>query len=127
MQIAFYKPKIFSKRVVIHFGSCHRMPERSFFWKGRQFPFCARCTGIYAGYLALPLFVFNAIALNFVITLLLFLPAAIDGFTQAFSNYKSNNILRATTGLLTGIGVASLISISGEAIGMLILYIMRVI
>lgn len=28
----------------IIFG-CHRRPERSFFYKGRQFPICARCTG----------------------------------------------------------------------------------
>ena len=26
---------------------CHRMPERSFFIRGYQFPVCARCTGFY--------------------------------------------------------------------------------
>ena len=26
-------------------SGCHRMPERSFFYKGYQFPVCARCTG----------------------------------------------------------------------------------
>jgi uncharacterized membrane protein len=31
---------------------CHRIPERSFFWRGRQFPVCARCTGVFAGYVA---------------------------------------------------------------------------
>ena len=30
---------------------CHQMPERSFFYKGYQFPVCARCTGLMAGYL----------------------------------------------------------------------------
>ena len=26
---------------------CHRIPERSFFFRGHQFPVCARCTGFY--------------------------------------------------------------------------------
>ena len=25
---------------------CHQKPERSFFYKGYQFPVCARCTGV---------------------------------------------------------------------------------
>jgi uncharacterized membrane protein len=28
---------------------CHQLPERSFFLAGRQFPVCARCSGLYAG------------------------------------------------------------------------------
>ncbi len=31
---------------------CHQMPERSFFYKGYQFPLCARCTGVFAGEIA---------------------------------------------------------------------------
>jgi uncharacterized membrane protein len=27
---------------------CHQLPERSFFLGDRQFPVCARCTGLYA-------------------------------------------------------------------------------
>ena len=33
------------------YSGCHQMPERSFFINGMQFPLCARCTGILAGYL----------------------------------------------------------------------------
>ena len=32
------------------YWGCHQMPERSFFFKGYQFPVCARCTGMIVGY-----------------------------------------------------------------------------
>jgi uncharacterized membrane protein len=28
---------------------CHQLPERSFFLAGRQWPVCARCSGLYLG------------------------------------------------------------------------------
>lgn len=28
---------------------CHQLPERSFVWAGRQWPVCARCSGLYLG------------------------------------------------------------------------------
>lgn len=31
---------------------CHQLPDRSFFLDGRQFPVCARCTGLYLSGLA---------------------------------------------------------------------------
>lgn len=31
---------------------CHQRPERSFFFHGKQFPVCARCTGVFLGELA---------------------------------------------------------------------------
>ena len=34
----------------ILFG-CHARPDRSFFFRGRQFPICARCTGELVGML----------------------------------------------------------------------------
>ena len=39
------------KWLPIFFG-CHCRPDRSFFYKGKQFPVCARCTGELAGILA---------------------------------------------------------------------------
>ena len=88
---------------------CHRKPERSFFYKGRQFPVCARCTGFYISGIA------SIILLNFIpvpyslttllIGILLLIPCAIDGFTQLFEMRESNNILRLITGLLGGVGL----------------------
>jgi len=114
MQIANYN---------IVFTFCHRKPERSFFWNGRQFPFCARCTGIYLGYLSYPFFLFDVFYLNLYLTLVLILPSLIDGLLQAFYNRESNNYLRVVTGFFAGVGLMSLVSIIGERIGTGILYL----
>lgn len=94
--------------------TCHRLPERSFFFKGKQFPLCARCTGIYIGFLILPLFIFNLIYINFWYTLLLTLPTLIDGMIQAKTKYNSNNPLRLITGILAGIGFMSFTSLAAD-------------
>jgi uncharacterized membrane protein len=89
----------------IEWSVCHRKPERSFFYKGKQFPVCARCTGIHIGYLFYPLLLFKVIWFSFPVTILLILPTAIDGFTQAYWNRESNNWLRFVTGLAAGVGL----------------------
>ena len=109
----------------IEFVFCHRKPERSFFWKGKQFPICARCTGIHIGYLTFPLFTFNVLTLNIWWTIALIFPTCIDGLTQAFFERESNNILRVTTGLMAGIGGMSLVAIIGKFIGNYILLIIK--
>lgn len=110
-------------KIKLHVTFCHRKPERSFFWKAKQFPVCARCTGIHIGYIAFPFFMFNVFVLNIYWTLALMLPTYIDGFTQAFCKRESNNILRVTTGLMAGIGGTSLVAIIGKYIGDQILLI----
>ena len=67
-----------TRKTQLHFTFCHRKPGRSFFWRGKQFPVCARCTGIHIGYLSFPLFTFNFWYLDLWITLLLILPTVID-------------------------------------------------
>ena len=109
----------------LHITFCHRKPERSFFWRGKQFPVCARCTGIHIGYLTFPLFMFNVFTLNIWWTIALMLPTYIDGLTQAFFKRESNNILRVTTGLMAGIGGMSLVAIIGKFIGDQILSIFK--
>ena len=109
----------------LHFTFCHRKPERSFFYRGKQFPVCARCTGFHIGYLTFPFFMFNVFTLNIWWTIALILPTYIDGITQAFLNRESTNLLRVTTGVMAGIGAMSLIAIIGKFIGDQILLIFK--
>ncbi len=105
----------------IQFVSCHKKPERSFFWRGKQFPVCARCTGIYLGYLSFPVFNFEIVTLGSLISLLMIIPTLADGLTQAYCNRESNNALRFVTGLAAGIGGMSLVVNCGTFIGNIIL------
>jgi len=110
-----------SQKTVLQFTSCHRLPERSFFWKGKQFPVCARCTGIHVGYISLFVYVIGTFSLDFWLSLALVAPTTIDGLTQAYMNRESTNFLRFTTGILFGIGMMSLVSKFGQWLGLLIL------
>ncbi|MDR6515755.1 DUF2085 domain-containing protein [Chryseobacterium camelliae] len=89
----------------IQLVDCHRMPSRSFFFRKKQFPVCARCTGIYLGYfLMIPMLWFYQIGI--ILSVALILPTMIDGLTQAYLNRESTNFLRCTTGILAGIGMS---------------------
>ena len=75
------------------------MPERSFFFRGYQFPLCARCTGILIGNLAA--------CCTFLIDIplwiaLMMIPMALDGLIQRYTSYESNNRRRLVTGLMWG-------------------------
>lgn len=84
---------------------CHKMPDRSFHFKGKQFPVCARCTGLGVGYIS-SFFVLSLAGLfNIWIAFLLILPMVVDGIGQLLKKWKSNNIRRFITGLIAGIGI----------------------
>lgn len=83
---------------------CHQMPERSFFYKGYQFPLCARCMGLVIGYLMGILIYFLKI-INWEIAILLCIPLVIDGGSQYLKWRMSNQRLRLITGILCGIGI----------------------
>ena len=89
--------------------SCHRLPERSFFYQGRQLPVCARCTGLAVGYMAYPLLLLRVVSIGYVPAVVLLLPCALDGITQLLNWRVSNNSLRFITGVLCGIGQAGLL------------------
>lgn len=82
---------------------CHKMPSRSFFFKGKQFPICARCTGIFLGYI-IGLITWIFYYPNLYITILFFLPVGIDGGVQYLTKYESTNFRRLITGILFGLG-----------------------
>lgn len=49
--IDFKESVLYALRVAGNHSGCHQMPERSFFYHGKQFPVCARCTGATIGQL----------------------------------------------------------------------------
>jgi uncharacterized membrane protein len=107
------------------YGVCHRITERSFVVNGRQFPLCARCTGMYLG-----------VALTFVVMwlagrsrhsdlpplpiLLVFIGfigiMGVDGlnsYSHFFPNtphlYEPRNWLRLLTGMGTGVAMGAVV------------------
>ncbi|MGE5138057.1 MAG: DUF2085 domain-containing protein [Rudaea sp.] len=111
------------------FGSavCHQWPSHSYFVAGVELPLCARCTGLYLGglltlaYLGLrhPRAVGLPRLWMLAAMVLFFLAWAGDGvnsFLASFPTplphlYPPQNILRATTGMLMGITLGSLVFI----------------
>jgi uncharacterized membrane protein len=103
-------------------GVCHRITERSFVIAGLQLPLCARCTGIYLGFLTTVVVCFlrgrrrPAILppRGIVALLVLFLAiVGVDGMNSYISLfptlphlYEPHNTLRLLTGTLEGIALA---------------------
>jgi len=97
---------IFIDSILIHrLWDCHRLPERSFFLRGRQLHVCARCTGIITG------LILSILIVPLVMLQINFWPAflgasiilAVDGLSQLFKWRQSNNLLRFATGAIFGL------------------------
>lgn len=92
----------------LKFVFCHRRPDRTFKFKDKYFPVCARCTGIYIGVFFM--FLLNYfIDLNYdtdllLLSIILMFPMIVDGVTQLLRWRESYNLLRIATGLPFGIG-----------------------
>jgi len=91
------------KTILKYMFYCHRIPERSFFFRGRQFPICARCTGILIGYIIGIFYIIFCNKLGYTFELLLMVPMLIDGIGQYKGYFVSTNIRRLITGILGGI------------------------
>jgi uncharacterized membrane protein len=96
-------------KVLTDIVPCHRMKSRSLTIKGQTLPLCARCTGILLGYLFFPLLF--VLELNFPLWLgiALNLPMVLDGWTQKRKLRLSNNPLRLSTGIVSGLGQSIII------------------
>lgn len=94
--------KVYSFCMILgRLSGCHQMPERSLFFRGKQFPICARCTGVLLGeFIGLisyrwfqpPLWVIPGF-----IGIMLF-----DWGIQALRWLESTNLRRLITGILCG-------------------------
>lgn len=87
---------------------CHQLPERSFFIRGRQFPVCARCTGVFAGEL-LGIIFFRIGEISAVTAILFCAVMLMDWGIQLKTNHQSTNYRRLCTGLLCGYAFANFI------------------
>lgn len=85
-------------RIVI----CHRLPDRSFQWRGKPLAVCARCTGVLVGQAIGLLAFLHPVA--WWLCLLLMLPLLIDWCLQEYFALSSTNIRRVITGILCGFG-----------------------
>ena len=102
----------FLRRWLPRVFGCHCRPDRSFFFRGRQLPQFARCTGELAGILlAVPGGLLAGFPPAWACGLLL-LPLVADGFLQALTPYESTNLRRLATGVLFGFGLAALHALS---------------
>lgn len=92
----------------IFFG-CHCKAERSFYYHGKKFPICARCTGQLIG-MILAIILFRIIYPSSIMIWIGFLiPLIIDGTIQKVTDYESTNLRRLWTGILFGCGLTTLI------------------
>lgn len=86
---------------------CHGIESRCFHLGGVPMPVCARCTGLYVGFLIGIGLVgafrkLQRVPIPSALIIALVLPLVVDGVTQALGVRTSSNELRFFTGLLAG-------------------------
>lgn len=101
--LSSFLARLFVDNIMLHrWWRCHRITDRSFFVRGRQFHVCARCTGILVGYALAPCMFFAKHLALYLFPLFLAL-MAIDGGTQLMGWRESNNLLRVFSGFGFGL------------------------
>ncbi len=88
-----------------HRMGCHQMPERSFFFKGYQFPVCARCTGVLIGEIIAILAIICGVRLKKLPIIGSIGVMGADWSLQYLEICKSTNPRRLITGIFCGIGL----------------------
>ena len=89
-----------------HALGCHQMPERSFFIRKRQFPVCARCTGVMIGELVAIVHIVIGVRPSALIILGFLLVMGIDWGIQKIGILESTNFRRLVTGIAGGFGTS---------------------
>lgn len=88
---------------------CHQRPDRSFFYKNKQFPVCARCTGVIIGQtIAIFAYLLN-IRLHIIWCIILCGIMFGDWLIQKLNILESTNPRRLITGLLGGYGYMTIV------------------
>ncbi len=95
-------------RTLGNHSGCHQLPERSFFYKGKQFPVCARCTGVFFGHTTAILLVLFRRILPTKLAIALLAVMGIDWGIQEAGLLESTNRRRLVTGFCGGLGLFSL-------------------
>jgi uncharacterized membrane protein len=120
-QIVIADQIVIKLKVLTDIVPCHRMKSRSLTIKGHTLPLCARCTGILLGYLFFPLLLIVQLNQPLWLGIVLNLPMVLDGWTQKRKLRLSNNPLRLTTGIVSGLGQSIIIVSISQGIISLVL------
>ncbi|MDE6475362.1 MAG: DUF2085 domain-containing protein [Erysipelotrichaceae bacterium] len=99
-----------NKWLPIIFG-CHTRSDRSFYFRGKKFPICSRCTGELIG-IIISIMTFKFYSPNLLVNILIMIPMLFDGLLQLLTKYESNNIKRLITGILFGYALYNLFIMS---------------
>ena len=92
-------------RILGNQSGCHQLPERSLFYKGKQFPVCARCTGVTIGHLTAILLNLFRFQVSLVKSIFLLSVMGFDWGIQYFQVKESTNVRRLITGFMGGFGL----------------------
>lgn len=85
-------------------SGCHQKRDRSFIIKDKQFPVCARCTGVLIGYFVGGLlYILKTYTISFEMLIMLPLIMFFDWALQYFKVLHSTNLRRIITGFLCGV------------------------
>jgi uncharacterized membrane protein len=114
---------LLGKADAIAYAVCHRIDARSFHLGARAMPLCARCSGMHLGALVTGIFFVvrgrrragqyptRAIAVTLGVFAFIFAVDGINSYLTLFPAvphlYEPNNLLRISTGMLLGIGLAT--------------------
>lgn len=95
-------------RIVGNHSGCHQLAKRSFFYKGKQFPVCARCTGVFIGHMTAIILFFSKKQICLKTSVCLMSIMGLDWGLQEIDLVESTNKRRLLTGFFGGLGLYSI-------------------